>query len=96
VEVDVESGRDESSGFIRYVCVRDAHYAAGRSVSDGQGAITVHEGGWAYCASGQTGEAHDWQVIDPQPIQSMRHARSWRVGPPAQGSAGLEKKRRAT
>ncbi|HEX9494280.1 MAG TPA: hypothetical protein VGA38_00800 [Candidatus Limnocylindria bacterium] len=68
---------DGSSGMIQYVCVSRPHYRAGRSVPDGRGSLTIIQGRWAYCAAARPAEKHEWQEIQPVPVQGIRHARSW-------------------
>jgi hypothetical protein len=71
------------------VCVRESHHLAGRAVRDGLGVSTIHDGVWAYCASARADESHEWQAIDPTPIQSIRHGQTWKVAPPL-GTASPE------
>src|SRR5260221_6592681 len=66
---------------IRFVCVRDAHIVVGRSVPDGLGVSTIHDGAWAYCESAKADEPHEWHAIEPMPIQLIRHGHAWRLAP---------------
>ena len=44
---------------VKFVCVATAH-ASGRSGS----ALTIHDGAWAFCASGGGGTGHEWRPSD--------------------------------
>jgi hypothetical protein len=53
---------------VRFVCVAKAH-AGGHSDS----ALTIHEGAWAFCATGATDSGHEWSQTDGLPImEAMR------------------------
>ena len=52
---------------IEFLCV------AAHEVRD-QSAVTVHEGRWAYCASGGNGE-HTWEAILPTPLAELQRRR---------------------
>ena len=45
----------------------------GRRRVDGTGHLTLHDGGWAYCAAGKPMEKHTWQAISPVPLASLKH-----------------------
>lgn len=74
-------GSAKSSALIEQVCVSPAHVALGRSVPDGLGVLTIHEGAWAYCPSARPGEAHEWRAIPPTELPLLRHARGWSATP---------------
>jgi hypothetical protein len=73
------TGAEADSGLIRYICVSQPHYIAGRSVQDGLGSLTIIQGKWAYCAAARPAEKHEWQQVQPVPVQGIRHARSWKA-----------------
>jgi len=59
---------------VKFVCVAEAH-ATGRSGS----ALTIHDGAWAFCASGGVGTGHEWRPSDGLPLSDAirltpRHA----------------------
>jgi hypothetical protein len=53
---------------VRFVCVATAH-ATGRKDS----ALTIHEGAWAFCASGGAEPNHEWRPSEGLPLsETMR------------------------
>ncbi|MEA2661309.1 MAG: hypothetical protein QOH08_881 [Chloroflexota bacterium] len=62
---------------VKFVCVSTAH-AAGRSES----ALTIHQGAWAFCASGGDGTGHEWRPSDGLPLaEAMRFTPSHQAAP---------------
>ena len=57
---------------VRYVCRAQAHIAAGRNARAAAGdPVTIHDGAWAYCASGSRID-HAWEAIDPVTITDLK------------------------
>src|SRR5688572_23791695 len=59
---------------IDFLCVGEDHLRHGRSVSDGQGHLTVVEQKWAYCPAGLEDEPHHWRAINGMTLAGIRHA----------------------
>lgn len=67
-------GPDNQLGPIDYICITPEHIAAGMSVPDGEGTISVNGRRWAYCSAGLKNTPHDWQETGGVSLGSIHHA----------------------
>lgn len=63
---------------IRQVCVAPAH-AAGTS----DAALTIRDGGWAFCPAGADASGHEWQPTTGRPPAAARRHATLPPGPGA-------------
>lgn len=73
-----------TDGHVHFVCVASEHATLGRDPRGG--ALTLHQGEWAFCPFAET-EGHAWDSIAHVAISALR-SRLWRDGgaKPAAGS----------
>lgn len=58
------------TGNVEFICVAAAHPP--RQAPNGTG-LTVHEGTWAYCASGAS-EGHEWKAVEHASLDVLTRA----------------------